>query len=368
MDDVYAEADARLAEYRALESGPARVAALADEAAAAQSEFLAAHRALYSAGDGSGDVLLALIGFVAGDPAIAFGGLQGAIHASGEREGLERTYAAAFQRNRGIQWALAAVAPSFAGPPCARHALAIDLDESWHGLTTPYDVLNLRNIFGRDLHDCVVSVTLTGASGDKARNVHFIPDWPSGTVKSARYGIGVSVGGQQLAQQTVYSVQSVAVSVWSPELRDEGLMYTYAGAERDADIRGLLEGRLRFDAKLVDAGIINLVPRVDLTLRGVAAIPEHTITLEFHHGADQLTRSWTGVYMPHGYLDSNANSEARERLVTWRDGQTRSFQPAPRLPWMPEWAKVTISFAATGYIWTQRLDFPRRPATTTGRD
>lgn len=337
MDEVYAAANSKLMEYQEIiASGRPRVAALADEARSAQIDFLAAHRRLETADDGTGGALLLCLGVIAGNPAVAFSGLQGAIAASDTQGVLTRDYSSAFQRNRGAQLSLAALAPTFAGPEVSQSLFAIDMDESWGGLTWPWDWFTVQNNSGRDLTDCVLEVVLTGASGEKRRNVHYVSRWQKNQPLIARYGIGVSVGREELGRQTVYGLKSVEVSVWSKECRAERISYVYEGAERDADVQRLIDGKLMVRWQLYDGGFLNVVPTMAMTLDGVNAIPAHSVKMSFRRGADTLNHEWTGQ--------------------SWSRGQNRVFQPNPRLPWFPEEIVLSIAFGDTSYRWERTID------------
>ncbi len=335
MDEVYAEANRRSMEFQSLATAPVKIAALAAEAAAAQTDFLTTHRSLKSANTGSGDGLLLLVGLVAGSPEVAFAGLQGSVQTGTTLSQLAREHAAAFQRNRGAQLSLASLAPEYAGPASDKPALLVDIDESWGGVTWPYDVVKLQNTSGKVLTNCLVQVSLSGNTGDKARNVHFVERWEPGTWRYARYGIGTALGSEQLGKQTVFGMSAASISIWSSELRSENIGYTYDGSERDNDIRAMFEGKVNFKYTLIDNGIINYVPALHMTLDGVPALPPQTVALEFHNGGDKITKGWEGQQ--------------------WTRGESRVFQPNPRLPWAPESIQVTVSFSGTSYRWSQRV-------------
>lgn len=337
MDELTAAANVKILHYRELASAPVKIATLAAEAAEAQRALLDAHRALTTAGNGDLDALLLIIGLIAGNPGIAFSGLQGSFDVSAANSQLEREYASAFHRNRGAQLTLTALAGDYAGDPSASTLISIDVDESWHGLTTPYDRVAIRNNSGQTLHDCTIEITLTGTDGQRHRNVHFLPSWEANAVASAHYGIGVTIGNERLGMQTVYGIQTVTVTVWSREARIDRAHYQYAGKEREKDARAFLDNDLAFDYELVDAGLINYVPAVVMRLNGVAELPQHIVTLTFYRNQDQLSASWN-----------------QDR---WRKGQIVQFQPNPRLPWKPDGATLAISFMDIDYVWRKKLVF-----------
>lgn len=335
-DEVFAAAKAKLVQYKSMNGASPKIAALAAQAAIAQERFLDAHRTLSTTPGGGADALLLTIGIIAGNAPLAFSGLQGTVQGEAERGQVLREYASAFNDNRSSQLVLASIAPEFSVAPIPARIVSIDLDESWAGTTTPFDVLTLTNTSDSLLKDCLVQVTLRGKDNSRKRNVHFVENWPAGTSKFARYGIGTTVGDQTLGAQTVMGVQDIQVSVWSPSLSAENITYVYAGAERDKDIESLCQGKLALTVDLYDAGFINFVPTVAFKLGGISEIPAHTIGVRFLRDNAMLDRKW--------------------EQGPWKKGEVRRFSPRD-LSWWPRSLEVSISFPDSGYVWRDSFTF-----------
>lgn len=338
MDELYAAANSKLMEYGALATAPPRVASLAAEASSAQDDFLAAHRQLHAASGGEGGAILLGLGLVLGNPALAFSGLQGAVEGAESYAAIQRAYAIAFPRNRGAQLSLRDLADQSSDVPLMPGMIAIDLDESWPGLTTPYDVLTLQNTSGGTIHDAIVEVTLMGADGSKARNLHFVERWEAGSPVFARYGIGVTVGSATVGKQTVSDVQSLTVSVWSRHAKSGPVTYQYAGAEEAEDVRRHLDQNLKITAQLFDYGILRYIWSARFWLDGVSGLPPSQLKVRFHCGEQVIERTRT--------------------VGAWSQGRYADVIPdGPALPSKPTRVDVTLSFPDNDYRWERTFDF-----------
>lgn len=210
------------------------------------------------------------------------------------------------------------------------------MDESWQGETEPYDILRLQNSSGSDLSDVLLEVSLTGASGETRRNVHFVRTWPAGEWRYARYGMGSELAGERLGQQTVLGIQAIRVGLWCETLKREGMTYTYPGIEKDRDVRTLLENRMKLLVRLQrDSFFSN--PGIQAELVGVATIPAHTVDIEFFGKGGSASHSWP-----------------QER---WGAGSRRIFAPQPALLWNPDKVRIKIRFADTSYQHEQIVEF-----------
>lgn len=334
-EELYAAATARDAQYQDLRTAPPKIASIASEAASAQSDFLQAHRSIRVADDGSSGVVAGLFGLVVGNPVAAMNGVQGTLSAQATRDGLNKNYAVAYQRNRGAQLSLAALAPEYAGPPFAQPALSIEFNEAWEGATASYDLLQLGNVSGRVLKDALVLVDIEGLQGQRRRNVHYVQEWPIGATATCAYGVGFDYGGDRLGQQTVFGVEKLTVSVWTGDGRSENQVFTYGSAKRDADVRSYLESALKIEWKNQDVGIINNVYAIEGKLGGIEFLGPHKVTIEFMHNSDKVTLHWD-----------------REK---WTRGESFMFVPKQKLAWWPDSAIVHIAPQGTSYVWTQRL-------------
>jgi len=247
-----------------------------------------------------------------------------------------RRLATILKRGEASRLMLPQIAARYSGPPRkAGPALKIDFDESW-GPVGPGDWLTMSNVSGGDLHDATVLVEVRGEAGDVARSVHFVPSWRAGTAIDARYTGGDESLGFPVGRQTVANVASVTVSLWSEELRQEGIAYHYLGAEHDADVaRYCAAMRVRARFRPFQTGIVWDTQRgMELWLDGIAALPRPRITATFRRKAD--VRAW--------YWD----------FPRWDQGERKVLDAGKALPWDPEEVTVEMSFPRTGHRYVTR--------------
>jgi hypothetical protein len=79
------------------------------------------------------------------------------------------------------------------------------------------DWLKVANRSDSDFHNCTVVVTLTSASGEVVRNVHFIKEWPQQTYFTAFYDLGIKINDEYIEKSTFKDVALVVVDVYSDE-------------------------------------------------------------------------------------------------------------------------------------------------------
>ncbi len=258
---------------------------------------------------------------------------------SGVQEALlgeARRLAAILQRGEAAKLMLPRIAARYAGPPRkAGPALRIDFDESW-GPVGPADWLTLSNATGGDLHNATVLVEVRGEAGDVARSVHFVPSWRDGTAIDARYTGGDESLGFPVGRQTVPNVAGVTASLWSEELTQEAIVYTYAGAEHDADVaRYCAAMRVRARFRPFRPGIVWDTQRgMELWLDGIAALPSPRITATFRRGVDRRAWYW--------------------EFPRWDKGERKVLDAGKALPWDPEEVVVEVSFPRTGHKYVTR--------------
>ncbi|MFM9994707.1 MAG: hypothetical protein ACKVU4_02775 [Phycisphaerales bacterium] len=196
------------------------------------------------------------------------------------------------------------------------------------------------NTAGSTLSHCTVLVELRGRDGDVRQNVHYVPTWEPGGARFARYGIGVESDSGVYARRTVYGVQEVRVSVWADGARQEDVVYRYPGAERDKDVKALLDGKMtvmyRYDANpFLEPG-----PRVLVELTGVPQIPAHKLTLTLHpkstaNGVQPVSLWW----------------DQRE----WNLKEQRFLSLAGKLKFDPEAMDILVAFPDIGYTYTRKV-------------
>jgi hypothetical protein len=264
--------------------------------------------------------------------------LDGVTRRLGEVEGQQsaliaelRGLAATIRRGKTAQLMLPRIAARYGGPTVtAGGAIGIDLDESW-GPVGPADWLTLSNASGVDLHRCTVLVELRGRSGDIARDLHFVPAWPSGVAIYGKYGLGTQMLDETVGRQTVPGVEVVTISVWSDELSQESIVYPYAGAERDRDIARYCDGmQVQAQYRPFVRGLLwNTERGVSVTLKCVTALPSPRITVTFFQGGTALAWYWD--------------------FPRWDEGEQKTLDTGGKLPWDPELFKVVVSFPGTSY-------------------
>jgi hypothetical protein len=336
-DLPHAIADLRAAalELAGLRPADPEVAALAAEAQAVHAgaaehleRFLALPRP-------PGEVEMFLVGFFRGFNLDFSGFVDSMERAEGRQAALEaevKGLIALTRRGEVAKLHLPRVAARHAGPAVAGIPVALDLDASW-GPFGPDDRLTLVNRSGRELHNAMISVELRGRSGDPARNVHFVPRWPAGKALYAKCERGRELLGEVVRRMTVPGVESAVVSVWADELSREGINYTYAGPERDADVARYCQGMAILGSyRPYSSSLFWTTQRgVVLRLSGIRHLENPRVTVTFVRGGAELT-----VF---------------EDYPLWEDGETKTLDAGGRLAWDPEEYRVAVTFPDTGHAY-----------------
>jgi len=216
-------------------------------------------------------------------------------------------YAAPFSRNIGRIW--------------------VDFDESW-GPVGPDDWLCLYNN-GPDLEDCTILVELKGAKGDVRKNVHFLRKWSSDSWQYAIYAPGEKVLDRMVGRMTVYNVDTVDVTIFSPQYSTK-IHYVYSGAEKDKDIADYCkDATFKWRYQPFEAGIIwNTDRGVVLTLDKIAFIPKCRVDVTFKSGRQSKGWYW--------------------EFDQWKRGETKTFSHRD-LNFDPDTIEVTVSFPGTNH-------------------
>ena len=163
-----------------------------------------------------------------------------------------------------------------------------------------------------------------------------MPSWRAGAAIDARYTGGDESLGYPVGRQTVKAVAGLTVSLWSAELREEGIASSYAGAGLDADVaRYCSDMRIRARFRPFRAGRL-MHPRrgMELWFDGIAAQPAPRITATFRRGAE--TKAWHWDF------------------PRWDLGEKKVLDAGKALPWDPEEVTVEVSFPRTGYRYVTR--------------
>jgi hypothetical protein len=228
-----------------------------------------------------------------------------------------------------VRQSLPRIAKRFAAPASLPgDRFTVDIDDPW-GQNNPVKWLSLHN-GGAELQGCTLQVQLTGKDGQIRRNIHFLESWPSNSWMYAKYPIGFALpDGTQANCQSVTSIQSVEVTLWSPEFSTQ-LQYEYQGEERNKDVREYLEplqlqgGFIPFQRGLLS----NTEAGARLTMNGVEYLPPGKITLTFRR--DGQTQAWSS------------------EQSGWTRNETKNFRtPAGELQFVPQEIKVQLSFPDT---------------------
>lgn len=207
--------------------------------------------------------------------------------------------------------------------------IAVDFDESWASWG-PYDWFCIYNA-GATLSNSTIKVTMTGASGEKRTNVHFVPVWPKGSWMYARYEAGEKMLDRTVGRQTVVNVQKIDVSLYSPDFSTL-VAYTYQGAEKDKDIKKRCEA-LKFYGRYqpFESGFFWDTQRgAEFTLNGVAYLSRCRAHVTFRQGSQSKTWYWD--------------------FDKWEGGETKTFKTKKGdLTFDPSQIDLTLSFPGTEY-------------------
>ncbi|MHB1038380.1 MAG: hypothetical protein ACYC35_28055 [Pirellulales bacterium] len=233
---------------------------------------------------------------------------------------------AAIQKADAARQLLPKVAEKYSASLCdSAERIGVDFDESW-GCFGPHDWCFLDNR-GPALQDCTIVVQLTGAKGDVRKNVHFVKEWPTNSRMYARYE-----GGQETTfRQTVYKVQQMDVTIYSPQFATL-IKYVYEGPEKDKDVAARCKA-LQFKGRYQPfvSGIVWDTQRgVYFTLDGVDLIPQCQVEITFRRGSESKGWSWDYDY--------------------WKKGDEKWFGTSKEeLTFEPDNIDITVSFPGTNY-------------------
>lgn len=242
------------------------------------------------------------------------------------------------------QTLLPKVAERYAAPVSTNAGrFRVDLDESW-GPFGPHDWLCLYNN-GPELEDCTVLVELTGANGDVRKNVHFLRKWSGNTWMYARYAPGHDVLGRKVGRMTVNSVNTVDVTIFSPQYSTK-VHYVYQGAENDKDVaERCKDATLKWRYQPFEKGILSNTNRgVVLTLDKIAVVPKCRVDVTFR-GPEVAS----GI----GFSGSASPTYAYQKgwyweFDYWKQGETKTFSH-PELAFDPDTIEVVMSFPGTNH-------------------
>lgn len=224
------------------------------------------------------------------------------------------------------------VAERYAAPISSVGRVRVDFDESW-GAFGPHDWLSLYNT-GPDLDDCTILVELKGAKGDVRKNVHFLRKWSGNSWQYARYAPGYDLLGRKVGRMTVYNVDTVDVTIFSPKYSTK-IHYVYTGAEKDKKVaERCKDATLKWRYQPFESGIVwNTDRGVVLTLDKIAIVPKCRVDVTFKSGWQSKGWNWEFDY--------------------WKQGDTKTFSHKD-LNFDPDTIEVVMTFPGTNHrpSWT----------------
>ncbi|ADG66919.1 hypothetical protein Plim_1082 [Planctopirus limnophila DSM 3776] len=345
---VLAELHRQLDALRNLSSSDQEIQSMAQRTHTALATFIKHFEEFQALPDPTSTSDLMLDSFVSGFVSGFTGDLE-LVKGSFERTAASDSRAAAKQRAAialchaeqqcvAIQLTLSRIAERFAAPvTAAGDRFKIDIDDPW-GAHAPKKWICFHN-GGDDLRDCTLQVQLTGQNGPPRSNVHFIKHWPANTWMYSLYQVGFQLpDGSYVDSQTVSSIQSAEVKLWSPEYSTQ-FRYDYQGAGRDEDVKRF-GSALKIQGKYLPfkQGVLwNTQPGAELTLHGVEWLPPGKVTLTFR-GNRRKEKAW--IWDHSG----------------WPNGEAKTFTtPEGALEFVPQEIDVELSFPDTATVFTERL-------------
>jgi hypothetical protein len=233
------------------------------------------------------------------------------------------------------QTLLPKVAERYAAPVSSNTGrIRVDFDESW-GPFEPHDWLCLYNT-GTDLEDCTILVEITGAKGDVRKKVHFLRKWSGNSWQYARYAPGYDLLGRKVGRMTVYNVDTVDVTIFSPKYSTK-IHYVYTGAEKDKDVaERCKDATLKWRYQPFEKGIFSNTDRgVKLTLDKIAVVPKCHVVVTFKTAWQSKGYYWDFDY--------------------WKQGDEKTFSSSDLL-FDPDTIEVVMSFPGTNHRINWTLD------------
>lgn len=342
LGELFAEYNAAILELKAIKSTDPETKFLANESADAYGELVASAKNLERLPRPPGANDRWVENFWLGFLGQTDRGLERSERYEQQSESIRaefRKTGLAFQRLDGARRLLPRIAARHAGPPVKSGQAVIIQDYYGHWGPLTDDVVELMcNIpSGTELHNCTLLVTIEGASGETANNVHFLPSWKSGQTYSARYAPGMDFGiTDSVNSQTVDDISRVMVSIWSDELTQTDIVLPYTAAKKTRTVRSILaNAQLGLRYQSFKPGFLGSNRGVVATLSGLAYLPRCTVTVTFRDGEQNDTRQWS--------------------LDDWQNGNTKTFASQDfRLD--PQSITVAIGFPDTDYVHYSHLD------------
>lgn len=341
LPQLLAEANVKIVGWQSLESDDPLMRKTAQEAAEAGITMLQSQQVLLAMQHDAGLTELATMAFglFTSDPTVVFTGASGLLAKGVSLEQERLRFAAALNRARAAQLMLPAAAKKYAGPKLSSgNLIHVDFDESFAG-SANHDRIALTNASGRQLTRCTVLVELRGRSGEVRQNVHYVETWNPQTTLYARYGIGIESDSGVYGRRTAYGVQEIRLSVWADQGKQEDIRYEYRGAERERDIRSLLDDKLivryRYDGNGLFGG-----KSVLLVLEGVPMLPAHSVTLYFYKGKGDDGEQ------PLGWVWQQPE---------WHVAESRTFNLSTSLTFDPGTMQIVVGFPDSAYVYRRTV-------------
>jgi hypothetical protein len=235
---------------------------------------------------------------------------------------------------------LTSVAEKYSAPlTTSTGRIRVDFDESW-GWWGPHDWFSVHNN-GPALQDCTIAVQMTGAKGDVRKNVHYVKNWPNNSWLYGRYERGQEILGRKAGRMTVYVVQKVDVTVYSPKFATV-INYVYQGAEKDKKIAEKCKDlKVSCRYQPFDSGFFSDTQRgALLTLDGVPFVGKCRVDVTFSKKLNSERKAW--------YWEFDS----------WKKGEQKVFA-AKQLTFDPDNINVVISFPGTYYQYPTSFSISR---------
>lgn len=341
LAQLLAEANVKVVRYQSSPASDPMIRRIAQEAADSGLTMIQSRQALdmMSQDVGFSSFLIGALGLYLGDPATIINGASGVLAKGDARQQEKIKWGAAFNRSRAAQLMLPEAAKAYAGPASPTPLVGVDFDESFAG-SANHDFIALTNVSGKPLTNCTVLVELRGKDGDVRQNVHFLARWEPAATRFACYGIGIESDSGVYGRRTVYGVQEIRTSVWADEASQESVVYTYAGTERDKDVRALLDGKMKVLYRYDAAPLFGNGPEVVLSLADVPMIPPHVLTLTL------VPKSQSATVKPVSVTWNEKD---------WKKGEERRRRLGDKVKFAPETMEIKVSFSGIGYAYTREV-------------
>ncbi len=211
-------------------------------------------------------------------------------------ENLDARLGAAFQTGRAIDLGVVRNGQNYSisiqPKPQCQELIEIDYNTNWYGVYTN-DFLQLTNVSGRNLSNCVLVIRLHDANQDRSvEHLHTLPFWAAGTTHSISYKRDGEFGYSQTFDLASTVTVELTADQSSGNIRH---IYPYIGAAFDADVeRYCKKLRMTLRANEFEEGIFwKTNAGVTLGFEGLNRIPPCDVEVSYQTTNDTITGNWT---------------------------------------------------------------------------